>query len=63
MKQTNVNIKRKLAVCPEAAGMSQMRINKECFFGQSLPKNGFWSRNFENIILNSESALPRYYVC
>ena len=40
-----------------------MRINMECFFGPSLPKNEFWDRNFKKLIPDSESALPRYHVC
>ena len=32
------------------------------FFCPSLLKNRFWERNFENLTLDSESALPRYDV-
>ena len=32
------------------------------FLGQNLPKNGFWSRNFKNLSLDSESGSLRYYV-
>ena len=32
------------------------------FLGENLPKNGFWSRNFKNLSLDSESASLRYYV-
>ena len=32
-------------------------------FCTNLPKTGFWGRNFEYVIPNSESAPPRYYVC
>ena len=33
------------------------------FFGQNLPKNEFWSRNFKNLSPDSESAPPRYHEC
>ena len=55
MKQTNVNIKRKLAVCPEAAGMSQMRINKECFFWPKLAQK--WVLESEFRKYNSEFGI------
>ena len=32
------------------------------FLGPSLPKNGFWDRNFKNLSLDLESAPPRYHV-
>ena len=28
-----------------------------------MPKNRFWGRNFKNLCLDSESALPLYHVC
>ena len=28
-----------------------------------MPKNGFWGRNLKNLSPDSESSLPRYYVC
>ena len=40
-----------------------MRINRECFFGSSLLRKGFWCRNFENLAPEQESALPRYHEC
>ena len=33
------------------------------FLGPNLPKNGFWCRNFKNLILGSESTPPLYHVC
>ena len=60
MQQKNVklcyNIKPKIAVCPKTAAMSQIRINREWFFGPNLPKNGFSERNFENLTVNLKSA-------
>ena len=40
-----------------------MRINRECFFGSNLPKNGFWGRNFKNLTGDLESALAKYHAC
>ena len=57
------NIKPKLAVCSKTAVRSQMIKSRKCFFGPNLPKNGFQFRNFENLSPDSESSLPRYYVC
>ena len=56
-------MKPKLAVCPKTAVRSQMRKKWECIFATIFHKNGFWCRNFENLTLNLESALPRYHVC
>ena len=33
------------------------------FFGPKLSKNWFWARNFKNVILDPESAPPRYHMC
>ena len=33
------------------------------FLGPNLPKNGYWSWNFKNLSLDSESAPPRYHMC
>ena len=32
------------------------------FLGPNLPKNRFWSQNFKNLSLDSESPPLRYYV-
>ena len=32
------------------------------FFGQNLPKNEFWSRNFKNLSPDLESGRLRYHV-
>ena len=32
------------------------------FLGPNVAKNGFWSQNFKNLSLDSESASLRYYV-
>ena len=41
---------------------SGIRDNIE-FLNPNLPKNGFWSRNFKNKSLDSESIPPIYHVC
>ena len=38
------------------------KTNNFEFLGPNLSKNGFWSRNFKNLSLDSESASLRYYV-
>ena len=38
------------------------KTNNFAFLGPSLPKNGFWGRNFKNLSLDSESASLRCYV-
>ena len=38
------------------------KVDNLDFFDPNLPKDGFWSRNFKNLIPDSESALPRYHV-
>ena len=39
------------------------KTNKFEFLGPNLPKNGFWGRNFKNLILDSESTPPLYHMC
>ena len=36
--------------------------NRKCYFGPNLPKNGFYTRTFENLTPDLESAFPRYHV-
>ena len=38
------------------------KIDNFVFLGPNLPKNGFWSRNFKNLSLHSESTPLRYHV-
>ena len=58
------NVKQfQLAVCPKTTVWSQMRRNRECFFGPNLTKNGFLGRNFENLCPFLESAPPKYHAC
>ena len=33
------------------------------FFGPNFPKNGFWSRNFENLSSDSQTPPPKYHMC
>ena len=40
----------------------QIKRTNLTFLGPNLPKNGFWSQNFKNLSVDSESTLPRYHV-
>ena len=38
------------------------KTNNVEILGPNLPRIGFWSRNFKNLILDSESTPPLYHV-
>ena len=61
IQKTNVRIRISILEIPCVPFSG--KTNNFDFLGPNLRKNEFWGRNFKNLSLGSEPALPRYHVC